>query len=374
MEMNLSSRRQFLNWTGSALAIGILSQRELVPEAATEKELIFHNVEDWGVEGRGWADVERHYDRLPARAKGVVREPVWDLSRHSAGMLTRFETDASEIWVDCHLWSDRLALPHMPATGVSGLDLYAMDDEGQWRWLSVMRPAEQRVKGSLITGLVPRQRAYMLYLPLYNGIDSLEIGVEKGASFEPIPPRTDRPVVFYGTSITHGACASRPGMPHSAILGRRLDSPVINLGFSGNGRMEPEVGAFLAELDPSIYVIDCLPNMTAETVEERAEALVLQIRRARPKTPIILVEDRTYANAAFVPEKQKRTAGSRAELRKARRRLLDAGVEDLWYLEGEALLGSDREDTVDSSHPTDLGFMRMSEVFEPVLRNALKRY
>jgi len=374
MAKNLSSRRQFLTWTSSALAIGIVSQRQLVPESAAEKELIFHNVEDWGVEGRGWADVERYYDRLPARAKGVVREPVWDLSRHSAGMLTRFETDASEIWVDYHLWSDRLALPHMPATGVSGLDLYAMDDEGQWRWLSVMRPAEQRVKGSLITGLVPRQRAYMLYLPLYNGIDSLEIGVEKGASFEPIPPRTDRPVVFYGTSITHGACASRPGMPHSAILGRRLDCPVINLGFSGNGRMEPEVGAFLAELDPSIYVIDCLPNMTAETVKERAEALVLQIRRARPKTPIVLVEDRTYANAAFVPEKQERTAASRAELRKAHRRLLDAGVEDLWYLEGEALLGSDREDTVDSSHPTDLGFMRMSEAFEPVLRNALKRY
>jgi len=114
--------------------------------------------------------------------------------------------------------------------------------------------------------------------------------------------------------------------------------------------------------------------MTAETVVQRAEALVLQLRNAHSKTPIVMVEDRTYANAAFVPAKQTRTAGSRAELRNAHRRLLDAGVGNLYYLEGKGLLGSDGEDTVDSSHPSDLGFKRMSEVFEPVLRTALRRF
>ncbi|MGW8178576.1 MAG: SGNH/GDSL hydrolase family protein, partial [bacterium] len=319
-------------------------------------------------------EVDRFYDRLPAKAEGMVREPVWNLSHHSAGMLTRFETDADEIWVDYRLRSEQLALSHMPATGVSGLDLYALDDEGRWRWVSVLRPSEQNIKAKLVTGLMPRLRSYMLYLPLYNGVDFLKIGVDKKASFKPIPPRSERPVVFYGTSITHGACASRPGMPHPAILGRRLDCPVVNLGFSGNGLMEPEVGALLAELDPVIYVIDCLPNMTSETVAERAEPLVRQLRSAHSRTPIVLVEDRTYANAAFVPERQARNRGSRAELRKAYRRLLEAGVSDLFYLEGKGLLGEDREDTVDSSHPSDLGFMRMSDVFEPVLRTALKRY
>ena len=363
-----------MTWASTSVAAGAGAFRPLVPEPATEENLIFHNVEEWGVEGKGWPGVERYYDRLPAKAKGLVPDPVWDLGHHSAGMLTRFETDATEIWVNYQLWSDRLALPHMPATGVSGLDLYAWDDQGRWRWLSVTRPTEKRVKGELVTGLLPKQRTHMLYLPLYNGVEFLEIGVKKEASFVPIPPRTDRPVVFYGTSITHGACASRPGMPYPAILGRRLDCPVINLGFSGSGRMEPEVGTLLAELDPVIYVIDCLPNMTADTVAERAEALVLQLRTARHKTPIVMVEDRTYANAAFVPEKQVRTRGSRVELRKAYQRLLDAGINDLFYLEGEGLLGDDREDTVDSSHPSDLGFMRMSEAFEPVLRTALRRY
>jgi len=374
VEINRLNRRQFVTWAGTSVAASAGMMQSLFGGPSAEENLIFRNVQAWGVEGKGWSNVERYYDRLPAKARGMVRDPVWDLSHHSAGMLTRFETDASEIWVHYQLSSERLALPHMPATGVSGLDLYALDGQGQWRWVSVMRPTEQRVKGKLIEGLEPGQRTYMLYLPLYNGVEFLEIGVDKNASFTPIAPRTERAIVFYGTSITHGACASRPGMPHPSILGRRLDCRIINLGFSGNGQMEPEVGALLAELEPLIYVIDCLPNMTAEMVAERAEPLVLQLRAAHPETPIVMVEDRTYANVAFVPEKRVRSLGSRAEFRKTHQRLLDAGITDLYYLEGEGLLGDDREDTVDSSHPSDLGFMRMSDAFEPVLRTALQRY
>lgn len=374
MERDRPNRRQFLTRAGTGITLAVAGSSIIAAESDTDQDLMFHNVEDWGVEGRGWSEVERYYDRLPARAEGRVRDAVWNLAHHSAGMATRFATDASEIWVDYELWSDRLALPHMPATGVSGLDLYVLDNSGEWRWLSVVRPTEQRIKEKLITGLEPKHRTYMLYLPLYNGVESLKIGVGKNASFVPIPPRSERPMVFYGTSITHGACASRPGMPHPAILGRRLDCPVINLGFSGNGLMEPEVGALLAELDPAVYILDCLPNMTSRDVAERAEPFVVQLRKAHPDTPIVLVEDRTYANAAFVPDKLARNLGSREELRKAHRRLLESGVRGLFYLEGSKLLGIDREDTVDSSHPSDLGFMRMSNVFEPVLRTALKRY
>jgi hypothetical protein len=143
MEKDRLTRRRFIAWTSTSLAIAARGGGVLVSQPEVEKDLIFHDVEDWGVEGKGWDEVERYYDRLPRRAKGVVRDPVWELSHHSAGMLTRFETDSSEIWVDYHLLSDRLAMPHMPATGVSGLDLYALDDQGQWRWLSVMRPEEQ---------------------------------------------------------------------------------------------------------------------------------------------------------------------------------------------------------------------------------------
>lgn len=364
------NRRQFLTLFGAGLAAGmtrpVWSQAERRPP-----ELTWHDVRDWGVEGKSWEDTAKYFDRLPARAQGKVRDAVWGLSRHSAGMLVRFQTDAPAIWTDHIVTSDRLAMPHMPATGVSGLDLYADDAAGRSRWLSVTRPASREMQSQIISGLDGKRRAYTLYLPLYNGTEQLKIGIPQGATFEPIVPREAKPIVFYGTSITHGACASRPGMPHPAILGRRLDRPVINLGFSGNGRMEAEVGEFLTELDPAVYVIDCLPNMTGLEVTARAEPLVRQLRAARPQTPIVLVEDRTYSNAPFLSDRQQRHELSRAALRKAFEALLETGVNGLTYVEGETLLGDDRDDTTDGSHPSDLGFFRHADALEPVLRSAL---
>src|SRR5205085_52806 len=148
-------------------------------------------------------------------------------------------------------------------------------------------------------------REYAAYLPLYNGVENLSIGVSPGAKFEPLAPRSEKPIVFYGTSITHGASASRPGMAHPAILGRRFDRPVINLGFSGNGRMDAAVGELLVKIDAAVYVIDCLPNMGANDVRQKCPPLVKLLREARPQTPIVLVEDRRNANTWILPGRNK---------------------------------------------------------------------
>jgi len=365
---NVFDRRKFMCYSVTATGATALSGTALAQETVATTR--WHDIRQWGVEGKGWSDSEtdKYFDRLPKRAKGVVRDAVWNLSRHSTGMVTRFRTDANEIWVDYEVTSERIAMPHMPATGVSGVDLYATDDSGDWRWLSVTRPTTKVTNARLIHGIIPNLRDFAAYLPLYNGIESLKIGVPEGAIFEPIAPRTDKPILFYGTSITQGACASRPGMPHTAILGRRFDRPVINLGFSGNGRMEKEVGQFLCELDPAVYVIDCLPNMLEKEITERAEPLVRQLRQARPDTPILLVEDRTYPNALYIPSRQQRHIDSRRALRNAYETLIADGFQQLGYLEGELLLGDDRDDTTDGSHPNDLGFYRQANAIEPALR------
>lgn len=394
---SLPSRRRFLALTSSFTALvggGIPGKSAAASSAAAAAPkpaagtppgpdpdgIVWHDVAEWGVEGRGWPaeDMERVYARLPAKAKGIVRDAVWNLGQDSAGLLTRFQTDATAIHVRYRLRSDRLAMPHMPATGVSGIDLYGLDPAKTWRWISVFRPGEggkggdpRQVSGKLAEGLDAGTRAYTAYLPLYNGVEKLEFGFPAGAKTQPVAPRPDKPLVFYGTSITHGACASRPGMVHTAILGRRLDRPVINLGFSGNGKMEPEVGALLAELDPAVYVIDCLPNMVAAEVAERAEPLVRQIREARPGTPIVLVEDRTYGYAWVKASSRERHQTSRAALIRAFDHLVASGLKHLHYLEGAALLGDDDEATTDGSHPNDLGFVRQADAFEPVLRQAL---
>jgi hypothetical protein len=214
-------------------------------------------------------------------------------------------------------------------------------------------------------------REYAAYLPLYNGVESLKIGVPASASFQGLPPRTGKPIVFYGTSITHGACASRPGMVHTAILGRRFDTPVLNLGFSGNGKMDPAVGSLLTEVDAAVYVIDCLPNMGAAEVAAKCVPLVKQLRDARPTTPIVLVEDRRNTNSWILPERDRHHDANHAALKAAHERLVKEGLKELYYIEGDRLYGDDTEGATDASHASDLGFMRQADIFEPVLRAAL---
>ena len=334
----------------------------------------WHDVTTWGVEGRGWGDQERTrwFDRLPAKAEGRVTDAVWRLSHDSAGMMARFKTDAREIYARYTVSKKQVGLPHMPATGVSGLDLYARDDSGAWRWVMVTKPTEPTIETVVISGLASGTREYAAYLPLTNGVESLEIGVPAGATFEALSPRTEKPIVFYGTSITHGLCASRPGMVHTAILGRRFDRPVLNLGFSGNGKMDAAVGSLLTEIDAAVYVIDCLPNMGAADVTAKCGPLVKQLREAHPTTPIVLVEDRRNTNSWILPDREKYHDANHAALKAAYEQLVKEGVQGLSYIEGDHLYGDDAEGATDASHASDLGFMRQADIFEPILRAALK--
>lgn len=340
---------------------------------ATDDELAWIDARSLRVEGQGWQETSAPYDRLPAKAEGVVRDAVWNLSRHSAGIAIEFIANATAIHTRWKLTSPRLALPHMPATGVSGLDLYVLDD-GDWKWLACTRPTSQSQTATIVSGLPPGQRTYRIYLPLYNGVESLEIGVPAGATIDSAAPRPverRKPLVFYGTSITQGACAARPGMAHPAILGRWLNRPIINQGYSGNGRMETEVAQAIAEIDAAAYVIDCLPNLKPAEVLARTKPCIEALRRTRPTTPILLVEDRSYSDGFLIAAKREKNRGNRAALRKRYEELKAAGDEHLYYLPGEQLLGSDNEGTVDSSHPTDLGFWRQAEVMARALEAIL---
>jgi hypothetical protein len=340
---------------------------------APEPKLDWYDVTKIGLEGRAWGDLERlrWFDRLPAIAEGKVTPAVWGLSRDSAGMMVRFKTDATVIWAHYILRSDHLAGANMTAIGASGLDLYTRDDKGTWRWVGVTKPDKKEVRQMIINDLNPGQHEFALYLPLYNGIESLEIGVGAGAKFEGLKPRDAKPIVFYGTSITHGASASRPGMVHTAILGRHLDRPVINLGFSGNGRMDAAVGELLAKVDAAVYVIDCLPNMGPADVRQKCVPLVKQLHTAHPETPIILVEDRRNTNSWIRGGKDKFHTENHAALRESFEALQKEGIAKLYYIPGDNLFGDDAEGSTDGSHPNDLGFVRQAAIFEPILRQAL---
>lgn len=343
------------------------------PASEPDSATVWHDVIAWGIEGREFADLprDRWFDRLPSTARENVGEAIWDLSRDSSGMLVRFNTDATSIAVKYDLTRDELADINLSVIARSGVDLYARDPLGAWRWVSVSQPRGKCVNAKLIEGIQSRNREYALYLPMANGIASLSIGVPPDAVFSGTKPRL-MPIVFYGTSITHGHCASRPGMTHVSILGRRLEWPVVNLGFAGKGRMDLALADLLGRIDALAFVVDCLPNMHPAMVEEKTRPFILRLREIRPLTPIVLVEDRRLANSWICPDRARLHDENHAALRTAFRSLKDDGVTELYYITGDGLLGSDGDATVDSSHPTDLGFERQANRLEPLLRRILK--
>lgn len=235
-------------------------------------------------------------------------------------------------------------------------------DDGTWRFVHNGRPGG--VSNTAACDL-PAASEFLLCLPLYNGVKSVELGVPAGHAVSK-PPEAASPrksVVFYGGSITQGGCASRPGMAYTAIVGRRLDATVINLGFSGSGVMEPAWADLLAELDPAVYVLDTLGNMSPEQITERVGPFVEKLRAARPNTPILIAEE---ASADDV---------SPTERGRALRAVCDAltarGVTGLHVLPNIGMLGKDGEGTVDGVHPTDLGMTRHASVFAGALRPLL---
>jgi hypothetical protein len=322
--------------------------------------------------GKGFSDTLRPYDRLPGRAEGMVPDIVWDLSRMASGLFTRFRTDATTIAVRYTLGLPELGMTHMPPTAVSGVDLYADDANGVSRWVAVSHPAAfPEVEAALVADADPGERDYTLWFPLFNRVEAAEIGVNEGASFTILPEDETPPVVYYGTSIIHGASASRPGMALPAQLSRRLRRRVLGLGFSGNGKMETELAELIAEIPAAIYVIDCLPNMDADLVRERALPFLEALRAARPSTPIVVVEDRTLEDAWLHAIEREKHDARRRELRAAFDAMRERGDTRITLLPHDGLLGTDGDATVDRSHPTDLGFYRMADVLEPVLRAIL---
>ncbi len=346
-------------------------------EAAPARGLRWHDARSLTLEGRGWNETSGPYDRLPGRAEGAVHELDWRFSAHSAGMVVRFLTDAPEVSVRWALKSTDIAMAHMPSTGVSGVDLYARTGAG-WSWLAAMLPGtplgqsnEHRLVFGLDAAAGPGQRELSVYLPLYNGVSAVEIGIPSGASIGAAPPRRRdiRPLVFYGTSIPQGGCASRPGMAYPSIVGRRLDAPTINLGFSGSGRCEPAIVDLLAELDASMVVVDSIVNMEPEIVEERISGLLDVFERRRPTAALLLMEEAVHPSC-YARERTLQTPKS-ATLRKVFDQRKARWEGRLFLVKGDMLLGDDGEATVDGIHPTDLGFTRMADVLTPFIGRVL---
>jgi lysophospholipase L1-like esterase len=320
--------------------------------------------------GQGWPAAEP-FTRLPDIAKGRVPESVWGLSRHSAGIHVDFQTHATALSLRWTLRSDSLDMPHMPATGVSGLDVYIDDPRRGWTFVANVRPSGLQNEGRVILPpLGGGKRKFRVYLPLYNGVSKLELSGNEGMPLEPISPhREENAIVVYGTSIAQGGCASRPGNAWPSMVGRDLGRSVINLGFSGAGRMETEVVELISSIKPAIFVVDCLRNMGSFSEAElkmRVARTAVLLSTAHPTTPLVFVDLDTDGG-------RDRYADRNTWQRDAILALPELRSRKLAFVNGEKLLGTDNEGTVDGVHPNDLGMRRQADAVSAVIKRLIRK-
>jgi lysophospholipase L1-like esterase len=328
------------------------------------------------LEGRGWnSGLKDNYDRFPARAEQTVRKEVWDLSRNSAGLQVRFRTNASEIKLR-YIVTGSKQMNHMPATGVSGVDLYAKSGKEQWKWCGARFSFGDTVVYTYSNLNKQDDREYVLYFPLYNHVSWMELSYPDSSVFRFEEPVKEKPVVIYGTSIAQGGCASRPGLAWTNILGRKLGRPVVNLAFSGNGRMEPEVFKLICEIDAEMLVIDCLPNMAGEVylkgeLKKRLTEGITFMRTQKPNLPILLVDHCGYTDELTNDQKKITYQSANKIQRAVFDSLINAGVKNLYYLTKEEI-GLNIESTVDGIHPNDIGMMEYANAYLKKLKDILK--
>ena len=355
-------------------SFSVLTFSQQTETIITDSTIIYYGRQHFLIEGTAILDSlkESPYDRLPISYKEKVREPVWDLSKASAGITVRFHSNSTSINLKWTVLND-FDMPHMAATGIKGIDLYTKYNN-KWRYVTTAGalvglktyqnksiPADNINEYELIKNMTPEFREYKLFLPLYDGVTKLEVGIDSTASIEKASPSTVKPIVFYGTSITQGGCASRPGMAHTNIISRKLDVDCINYGFSGNGRMETPIVELISEIDARFYVIECLQNMDSEQVSERVKPLVDIIRTKHPHTPIVLVENMMYTTAFLDHTEETRLIQENAALKNEYDKIIKSDIPNIFYIKDNKDFLLDNEGTVDGVHLTDLGFLRYAD-------------
>lgn len=306
--------------------------------------------------------------RLPAAAKTNVVNGTWAMSRCPAGMSFVFTTTSRKLRVRWSLSSERLAMTHMPATGVSGVDLYGRTDDGKWRFVKAGFPHRQNDNEFEVQATPGR--LYRLYLPLYNGLRALSFGVTEGAAFAaaPLPVKDiSKPVVFYGGSVVQGACVSRPGNSWVSVAGRLLDAPTVCMGFNGQGKMDLSYEAdLLSRIDASAYCFLCLGNMNGKNYRQDAEKFLRRLRELKPDVPIIFGS--FHYPLVHNPAKHAFAAELKAKFSKEDPVLwAKFDIVPLWDMCSE-----DCDGTVDGGHPNDYGAYRMGGAFADAVRRMTK--
>ena len=368
------------NTTKSGIMILLLLMAFISLQAAPLDGFRYEDATHFSIINRGWENTRTPYTRMPAYMKDSCRDNQWWLYQHSAGIAIRFATNSRRIAAQYNL-TNNFHMQHMAMTGIKGTDLYYLnEDRGRWEYVNTARPQEKNnIADSIqskmyVENLDGEMHEYMIYLPLYDGINWFQIGVDSTAVLT--QPRVQNPrqgkIVFYGTSILQGGCASRTGMVSTSMIQRDYNLQCVNLATSGEGKMDFPIARAMATIEDAVcFVLDPVPNCTEMMCDTLTYRFVKILRDLRPDVPIIMVEGITYPYARhnsffgnYLPKKN-------AAFRKNYERLKAENPNGLYYVPTDGLVGPDMEGTVDGIHLTDYGFRAYADILEIYIKQAL---
>ena len=330
-------------------------------------------------------ETERTYARLPRYVKDSIPEgrELWDRQQCSSGIGVRFATNSTRIGCKYTLYWDTHMI-HMADTGLKGTDLYILEGDSVWRHVNTNRPYVKKdengnktklVESTYVSNLDGKMHEYVIYFPLYDGIEDFSVKVDSGAVITKGSPEVinaNRRIVAYGTSILQGGCASRTGMAATNIIGRELNCEVVNLGFSGEGKQDTYVARAMATIpDVDVFLLDPVPNCTEMMCDTLTYNFVKTLRTLRPDVPIVMLEGPIYPYARYDSFFGKYLPKKNDAFRRNYERLKAENPNNLYYVTSEGLDGPEDDGTVDGIHLTDLGFLHYANKMIPILRPLL---
>lgn len=336
---------------------------DLIPEDAK-----WYDVKDvpFSVHGLWKAQKGEYFLRMPEKVAESVSNGVATLNFCTAGARVRFKTDSPYIAIKALMpHCDRMS--NITPTGQSGFDLY-QSDCGTYAYVGSFRP---RIDCDDLDGFCQtdgKMHTYTINMPLYHRVKELYVAVSPDSHLETAEEYAPiKPVLYYGSSITQGGCASRPGNAYQAMISRKLNADFINLGFSGNARAEDKMIEYLCSLDASVFVCDYDHNAPdSEYLKSTHYKLFSAYRRAHPKTPVVLVSKPDFWGR---DEDIKR----RAVVLETYERAVADGDKNVFFVDGAHIFDGEFSDscTVDKCHPNDLGFYRMAMAIGDAVEKAL---
>ena len=339
-------------------------------ESTTTRQHIAFPDQRLSVHGLPWFKEDQPaLRRLPLRLKDRFRPPVWDLAQDPSGARIRFRTDSTTIGLtaDNPGFSN---MHHMASVGENGFDLYV----GREYFGSAWPDNAGKIAKEWKIGRERKMRDITLYLPLYKPIQIHELTLDSQAEVEPaLGYSVAKPIVYYGSSITQGGCASNPGGSCQAILERKLNADFVNLGFSGNGLGEPAVAEAICELDPSCIVLDFWGNPSADQYASALPRFVEILRQRWPRLPILVTSPFYFPAEELAGDVAREQTAKRRTARDFVEQRWISGDHRIWWVDGLKMLN--REQTaglVDGVHCNSLGFYFNARGLEPYLRKALK--